>query len=129
MSTFDGEVSKWKATTNPALILAGALFITLSKIVTSILCGAGAWKMWSARTADAADFANAKTLALTGCAVALFMLFTGFVVVGEGWFEFWRSFTMSSAGETAFRYGGMIALIALFVGAREEIAVGPRAGR
>lgn len=121
MSTFAEGAWQWKATTNPAVVLAGALFITLSKIIAGLLCIAGSVRMWAARTGNAAAFAKAKTLALTGCAVAIFMLFCGFIVIGEGWFELWRSEALrDGAGGTAFRYGGMIALIALFISTPED---------
>lgn len=121
MSTFTGGAVRWQATTNPAVIVAGALFITLFKIVAGLYCVAGAWRMWVARSSDAAKFSEAKTFALVGCAVAIFGLFSGWIVIGEGWFEFWRSDMMrEQAGETAFRYGGMIALIALFIGIRDD---------
>lgn len=121
MATFDGGAESWKAATNPALIWAGALFIMLSKIIAGILCLIGASKMLTARKSDAAIFAKAKELALAGCAVAVFMLFTGFVVIAETWFELWRSDVMRGPVlDSAFRYGGMISLIAIFVAAREE---------
>ncbi len=120
MATFEGGVDSWKATTNPAVIFAGALFIMLSKVLAGLLCLAGAWRMLVTRGDDAA-FAKAKTLALTGCAVAVFMLFGGFIVIAESWFELWQSEVMRAPVlESAYRYAGMIALIALFVGAREE---------
>ena len=121
MSTFPGGPERWQATTNPAVILAGALFIVLAKIVAGLLCAAGTWRMWTARKADAAAFAQAKALALSGCAVAIFMLFVGFAIIGEGWFEFWRSEELrETAGAPAFRYSGTIALIALLIGARND---------
>ena len=121
MSTFASGADHWKATTNPIIILAGALFIVIFKLVVVALCVTGASRMWVARAGNPATFAEAKTLALTGCAVAVLCLFTGWIVIGEGWFEFWRSDAMrEAAGETAFRYGGFIALIALLVGARED---------
>jgi hypothetical protein len=40
-------------------------------------------------------------------------------VIGESWFEFWRSDALRPATDGAFRYGGFIALIALMVGARD----------
>jgi len=121
MSTFEGGADSWRATANPTVVVAGALFITLSKVIAGLLCLAGAWQMWAARTSETAAFAGAKILALAGCAVAVFMLFFGFIVIGEGWFELWRSAAMGeTVGPTAFRYGGFIALIALFVGVRDE---------
>jgi predicted small integral membrane protein len=64
---------------------------------------------------------EAKSLALAGCAVAVLGLFVGWIVLGEGWFEFWRSDALREpAGGGAFRYGGFIALIALMVGSRND---------
>jgi predicted small integral membrane protein len=122
MATFPGGAASWRATTNPAVILAGAAFIVLFKVVTAVLCLAGAWRMWAHRKSDAETFSRAKSLALTGCAVAVFSLFLGWTVIGEGWFEFWRSSALRPAADGAFRYGGFIALIALMVGARDSDA-------
>ncbi len=120
MATFEGAAD-WKATSNPAVIWVGSLFILLSKIGAAILCLIGLIKMWSVRKADAATFQSAKKFALTGCTVAVFMLFSGFIVVAESWFELWRSDVMRGPVlESAFRYGGMIALIALIVGAQDD---------
>ncbi len=121
MATFDGGAESWKATSNPAVIWLGALFIMLSKTAAGLLCMTGASRMWAARKGDAASFAKAKELALAGCAVAVFMLFTGFIVIAESWFELWRSDVMRGPVlASAFRYGGMISLIALFVAARDD---------
>lgn len=125
MVTFEGGAERWQATTSPVVVISGALFITFSKIVAGLLCVVGGWRMWVARGGDAAAFAKARSIALTGCAVAVFMLFAGFIVVGDGLFEFWRNDALGEkTGSTAFRYGGMIAMIAIFVGARED-AIAP----
>jgi predicted small integral membrane protein len=121
MSTFAGGAENWRATTSPLVVLAGAIFIVAFKAVTAALCASGAWRMWAERKSDAETFGSAKALALTGCAVAVLGLFGGWIVIGEGWFEFWRSDSLrEAAGGSAFRYGGFIALIALIVGAREQ---------
>ena len=121
MVTFDGGAESWKATSNPAVIWAGALFIMLSKVTAGILCALGAGKMYAAREGDAPTFAKAKELALAGCAIAVFMLFAGFIVIAESWFEMWRSDVMRGPVlDSAFRYGGFIALIGLFVAAKDD---------
>ena len=121
MSTFEGGADDWRATTNPAIILAGAVFIVVGKILTALLCFMGAWRMWSARAGDTATFARAKTMARTGCGVAMFMLFMGWIAIAETWFELWQSEVLRDAAlGSAFRYCGMIGVIALFVGARED---------
>lgn len=121
MATFEGGADAWQATSNPAMIWLGAFFIVLSKIVAAILCLIGAGAMWRVRSDAPASFAAAKRLALTGCGVAAFMLFTGFIVIAESWYELWRSDAMRGPVlESAFRYGGMILLIAIFVSQPDE---------
>ncbi len=121
MSTFEGGTESWQATTNTAVVWAGALFIMLSKLAAAGLCAAGALQMWQARGAEAKVFAASKQLALAGCAVAVIMLFGGFIVIAESWFELWRSDAMRGMVlQSAFRYAGMIALIAMFVSTPDE---------
>ena len=121
MSTIEEGAESWQATSNPIVIWIGALLIMLSKVAASVLCLIGAQRMWKARGSDAATFAKAKELALAGCAIAVIMLFAGFIVIAESWFELWRSEAMRGPVlESAFRYGGMIALIAIFVGIRDD---------
>lgn len=121
MTTFEGGAESWKATTNPAAQWLGALFIMLSKLATGVMCSMGAWRMWQAQSGDAASFAAAKEIALAGCAVTVIMLFGGFIVAAETWFELWRSEVFGVAVlSAAFRYGGMIMLIAVFVGMKDD---------
>ena len=121
MATFEGGADSWKATSSPIVIWLGALFVMLSKVVAAGLCAIGVQKMFAARAGTAEAFAKAKTYALAGCGVAVFMLFTGFIVIAESWFELWRSDVMRGPVlDSAYRYAGMIGLIAIFVSLREE---------
>jgi predicted small integral membrane protein len=121
MSTFEGGADDWRATTNPGVILAGALFILVLKLAAGLLCAVGAFSMWTALGRDSGAFQKAKGLALAGCGVAIFMLFTGWIVIAETWFEMWRSDVMRDVAlGSAFRYCGMIGVIALFIGATDD---------
>jgi predicted small integral membrane protein len=121
MATVKGGTESWQATNSQPLIFIGAAFILLLKIVCGILCLIGAKDMWRARAGTAQEFQLAKSYALSGCAVAIILLFVGWIVIAAVWFELWRSPTLGrSALDTAFRYGGFIALIALFVSARDD---------
>ena len=121
MSTWDGGAQSWQATSNPVVVWAGALFIMLSKVIAGALCMVGALRMWRVRDGDASTFSAAKEFALAGCAVAVIMLFGGFIVIAESWFELWRSDAMRGPVlDSAFRYAGMITLIAIFVGMKDE---------
>lgn len=120
MITIDGGSDSWQATSNPIVIWAGALFIVLSKIVVAALCSIGGIQMWRAKVSDNEVYYRAKNIALAGCGVALIMLFAGFIVIAESWFELWRSESMlGPVLQSAFRYGGMIGLIALFVASKD----------
>ncbi len=120
MVSFEGGAESWQATSSPIVIWLGALFITLSKISAGILCAVGAGRMWQSRNGSADDFAAAKSIALAGCGIAVIMLFGGFIVIAESWFELWRSESMSAVLSAAFRYAGMIALIAIFVATPDD---------
>jgi len=121
MTTFEGGSESWQAMTSPALSWLGALFIVSSKLATGVLCTIGARQMWQSRKGDSANFSSAKQYALTGCAVGAIMLFGGFLVIGESWFELWRTEGPIRLGLTdAFRYAGLLMLIAIFVGQTDE---------
>jgi len=122
MATFEGGVDSWQAASNSLLIWLGAVFIVVSKLASGALCLAGSRQMWRARRAGTAEFQRSKDLALSGCAISILMLFGGFVVIAETWFELWRSDVLRGPVlDSAFHYGGMIALIALFVGSPDEL--------
>ena len=121
MTTIESGADSWQATSNVIVVWLGALFIVSAKIATAGFCLTGGYRMWQARAADGASFNTAKQAALVGCGIAVFMLFSGFVVTAETFFEAWRSEVLRTiALESAFRYGGMIALIAIFVAQTEH---------
>lgn len=120
MVTFDGGAEKWQASSATWLVWLGALFIVMSKILTAVLCSMGGMHMWQQRKADSQAFQQAKAMALAGCGLAIFMLFFGFVVVAESWFELWRSEAMRGPVlDSALRYACLIALVAVFVGQKD----------
>ncbi|MEW6983023.1 DUF2165 family protein [Colwelliaceae bacterium 6471] len=120
MSTIAGGSESWQATDNLLVIWIGALFIVVSKLTSGALCGVGAMRMWRAPASDSPAYKAAKEISLTGCAVAMIMLFGGFVVIAESWFELWRSESMlGPVLQSAFRYGAMITLIGLFVSSND----------
>jgi predicted small integral membrane protein len=120
MSTIPEGAESWQATDSMLVIWIGALFIVASKLATGTLCGIGAFRMWKAQSSDLEAYKAAREIALTGCAIAMIMLFGGFVVIAESWFELWRSESMIGLVlQSAFRYGGMITLIGLFVASND----------
>ena len=121
MTTLVGGEPDWRATTNPAVVLTGALLIPILKILAGCLCALGAVRMFAARKGDGPAFAAAKNAAIAGCGIAMLMLFGGWIVIADTWFELWRSDLLRDVAlGSAFRYGAMITLIALFVGMKED---------
>lgn len=121
MATFDTVPASWRATSSPIIIWLGALFIMLSKLSGAVLCSMGALRMWGTRVSNALQFQAAKQAALAGCAIMVIMLFGGFIVIAETWFELWRSEVMRDPVlGSAFRYAALILLIALFVANKDD---------
>jgi predicted small integral membrane protein len=56
--------------------------------------------MHSCRIARTACGHCTKEFAIAGCVIAEVLLFGGFVVIAEGWYEMWRSGRWSLRSET-----------------------------
>ena len=83
MATIEGRADNWKATSSPAVIVGGAAFIVVMKILAGLLCAAGVVRMWTTRNHEPAAFSSSKALALAGCGVAMLLLFLGWIVIAE----------------------------------------------
>jgi len=122
MSTWPGGGDNWRATSNLIVVYLGAAMIPAAKLLSGVLCLIGAWRMWRARMAGGTAFERAKKFALAGCGIALLMLFAGWIVVADTWFQGWRSESLrSTALGAAFRYAGFVGMIALFVAVRDNL--------
>lgn len=108
----------WR-TQSPLVAWLGACLILGGKIAALMFCGWGAVAMARQRRAASDDFQHAKRWALVGAALAVAMLFGGFIVIAESLFVMFRHPSAAPAGEAAFRYGGFIALIMIFVAQRD----------
>lgn len=113
-----GEGPPW-ATDNPVVIWLGVALIVAGKLAALLFCGWGAIAMLRTVRADPVRFQAAKQWAVLGCGLALASLFGGFVVIGEMLYLMFMDSGSEHAAAAAFRYGGFIALIMIFV-AQEE---------
>ena len=113
------EFPPWQ-TTNPIVVSLGVLLIISGKIGAFIFGSLGAYKMIKAYKASAEVFAQAKQYAMFGCGLAVVMLFGGFIVIGETMFLMWANPDGASAAQSAWRYGGFMALIMIFLGQKES---------
>ena len=113
-----GAGPPWR-TTNPIVVSAGVLLIVLGKTGAFVFCSLGAFRMVKTRNADQLSFEKAKTWAVLGCGLAVAMLYGGFIVVGETMYLMWVVPEGEHAAAAAWRYGGFIALIMIFIAQRE----------
>jgi predicted small integral membrane protein len=120
MTAWQGGAASWKAVSSAPLSWLGAIWIIGGDLAAAGLCGVSVARMWRARNASDGEFASAKKLALVGCGILAIMLFGGFNVLAEAWFELWRSDAMRGPVlDTVYRYLGSILLIAVFVASKE----------
>ena len=109
-----GEDFVW-ATDSSLVTVLGALFIAFGKLSGGLFCGIAAIQMWTHRQAGAEQFNAAKTYALLGCSIFLFLFFGGFMYLAGQFFMGWRTDLGEAATTGAFQLGGSVALILLFV--------------
>ena len=110
-----GIAPPW-ATASPAVIWLGVSLIVAGKLGALAFCGYGAYRM---AIATPESFAEAKRPALLGMGLFLLTLFGGFTIIGENVFYIGMTEDGRLAGEGAFRYGAMVALLMLIVGQDE----------
>ncbi|MEO1252342.1 MAG: DUF2165 family protein [Pseudomonadota bacterium] len=114
MPMFPADAAPPWRTEAPLVVWAGVSLIIAGKLAAFLFCSIGVISMTKSRR-DVQAFRHAKRWALTGCALAVAMLFGGFIVLGESLWVMFRNPEYAPAADAAFRYGGFIALIAIFI--------------
>jgi predicted small integral membrane protein len=120
-SLFSGESQSWRALRDPTPEDGSWWFyhvfyasIIVWEAVAGVICTVGAWKLWQARSAPAAAFQKAKSLAALGLVVSMLQWFVAFITVGGEWFLMWQSSTWN--GQTAaFRMFACLGLMLIFL--------------
>lgn len=119
MPGFDpGAAPPW-ATEHPMILGLGVVLIVLGKLIPAVLCSWGSVHMVRARNEPAEVWQQSKSMAIVGCGLAMALLFLGWVVIGEFVFMMFLDEGLANASNAAFRYGGFIALIMIFVAQKE----------
>jgi predicted small integral membrane protein len=118
-TTFPGNALMYRAITTP---IAHKVFYAMIIAYEGLCCaliGAGALKLWKARTASAADWKKAKGLATIGLTAGLVLWYFGFATVGGEWFLMWQS-KIWNGKETAFSMFTYMALSLLFLNQADD---------
>ena len=88
----------------PALIWTMLAVIIALEFAAGALAAKGAFDLWLARGASAAEFNASKRFALLGTGLAVVLWFGIFSAIGGAYFQMWQTETGNGALEGAFWY-------------------------
>ena len=97
----------------------GYIIIIILESLTSLLCLAGAWKLWHNRQQSARDFNRSKGLAILGLTLGFLTWQVAFMSVGGEWFGMWMSSEWNGVPD-AFRFFVTILAVLIYLVHRDE---------
>ena len=92
--------------TSPAVVWIMFFMIIAGELLAGGLAAHGAFKMWSARKADAATFNASKTTAYAACGVAILVWYGIFHAFGGAYFQMWQT----ELGEGPFVHSALFSI-------------------
>jgi len=104
----------WRAITVPALHHVFYVLVICWEATSATLCWAGAVKCWRKRHGRAAEFNQAKDLAIGALTLIVLMFTVVFLSIGGEWFLMWQSQTWNGQ-PAAFGMISSIGLILIFL--------------
>lgn len=109
----------------PAIHSPAATWLVLVLVVSlefaaGLLAAKGAWDLWRARKAPAADFNGAKTYAIVGCGIGIVVWLGFFAVFGGALFQMWQTEIGGASMDDAFQFFVACALIFLIVNSADN---------
>lgn len=113
-TTFSGNHGMWRALHASGWHTAFYLSIIFWELLTLSLCGWGGLRLAKALRHSAAEFHQAKRVAIVGLTLGLVMWLVAFLSVGGEWFLMWQSKTWNGQ-EAAFRMFAVLGIVLLLV--------------
>ena len=109
----------------PAIHSPAATWLVLVLVVSlefaaGLFAAKGAWDLWRARKAPAADFNGAKTYAIVGCGIGIVVWLGFFAVFGGALFQMWQTDIGGASMDDAFQFFVACALIFLIVNSADD---------
>jgi len=123
MGAVDHQVypdSIFPAIQSPVVTWLALVIVVTLEFAAGLLAAKGAWDLWGARKAPAADFNGAKTYALLGCGVGIVVWLGFFAVFGGALFQMWQTQIGGGSMDDAFQFFGACALIFLIVNSADN---------
>ncbi len=118
-TTYANNALMWRAIADPRLHHAAYWIIIGVELLTGILCVLGAVRLYRERYAEAADFNQAKTVAVAGLVCGFALFFFGFNTIGAEWFQMWQS-PVWNAQQESFRALASVGIVLLFLSLRDS---------
>jgi predicted small integral membrane protein len=118
-TTFPGNTLMYRSIHAPILHKAFYASIICWEAICCALTGAGAIRLWKARSAPPAQWKNAKVLASIGFTASLIQWYFAFTAVGGEWFLMWQSRTWNGQ-DPAFRLFAFMGISLLFLNQPDE---------
>jgi len=109
----------------PVIDSPGLIWLSLAVVVTfeflaGLFAAKGAWDLWKARKAPAADFNGSKTYALIGCGLGIVVWLGFFAVLGGALFIMWQTDAGRGSLENAFQFFATCALVFLVLNTKDD---------
>lgn len=105
--------SFFPAIQSPALLWLAVILVVGLEFAAGLLAAKGAWDLWRARKAPAAEFNSAKKYALVGCSTGIIVWLGLFSVFGGALFQMWQ--TQIGAGSLANSFQFFMACGLVFI--------------
>ena len=105
---------------SPAIIWLALIIVVGLEFLAGIFAAKGAWDLWSARKAPAAEFNGAKTNALIGCGIGIIVWMGFFTVFGGALFQMWQTQVGTGSLGDAFSFFAACGLVWLIVNSADE---------
>jgi predicted small integral membrane protein len=88
----------WRAINIPLVHHAFYILIIVWESAAAVICWVGAYRVLCAKSAGAAEFNEAKNVAVCGLLVGLMLWFFAFLTIGGEWFAMWQSVAWNGQG-------------------------------
>ena len=118
-STFPGNHGLWRALKQPAVHTAFYISIICWETGTGLLCWWGLVRLLRRVKASAAEFQQAKSIAVVGLTLGCLLWLVAFVDVGGEWFLMWQSKTWNGQ-DAAFRMFVVLGIALIYLTLPEQ---------
>lgn len=112
--------SFFPAIQNPTVIWLVLGVVVALEFIAGLLSAKGAWDLWSARKASAANFNSAKKFALLGCSTGIIIWMGLFGVFGGALFQMWQTQIGKGSLADAFQFFTACAFVFLIVNSSDD---------